>query len=174
MKLKIRNAAKRLEAFTLVEVIVCTAIVSILFVSLYGGIASGFSLVTLARENLRANQVILEKMETIRLYNWDQVNSNGFLPSSFTAPFYPSVITNLVGTNSSGGQQTSLTTNFQAAGSLIYYGTLIITNAPVSDAYATNMKMVTVSLVWTNGKAVRKREMQTFVSQYGMQNYIYY
>src|SRR5437870_1691715 len=99
MKLKIRNAAKRLEAFTLVEVIVCTAIVSILFVSLYGGIASGFSLVTLARENLRANQVILEKMETIRLYNWDQVNSNGFLPSSFTAPFYPSVITNLVGTN---------------------------------------------------------------------------
>jgi prepilin-type N-terminal cleavage/methylation domain-containing protein len=159
-------------AFTLVEVIVCTAVIAILFVSLYGGIASGFALVNLARENLRANQVILEKMETVRLYNWDQVNSNGYIPLTFTAPFFPSVITNMVGTNTDGSSKSVTVTN--QGGGLVYYGTLTITNAPVSDAYKTNMKMVTVSLVWTNGRAVRNRQMQTFISQYGMQNYIYF
>ena len=41
-------------AFSLVEVVVCTAIVSIALVSLYGGISSGFAVINVARENLRA------------------------------------------------------------------------------------------------------------------------
>lgn len=149
---------RRERAFTLIEMAVCTAVMSIIFVSLYGGIASGFGLVKLARENLRANQIIVEKMETIRLYNWDQINSNGFIPATFTAPFFPPPVNN---------------TNSDSSG-VIYYGTLSVTNVPFSAEYSTNMRLVTVSLTWTNANMARIRELQTLVSQNGMQNYIYY
>jgi hypothetical protein len=159
-----------MAAFSLVEVVFAMALVSVLFVSLYGGIASGFGLVNLARENLRANQILVEKMETLRLYSWDQVNSNGFIPSTFTAQFFPSIITNLVDNN---GQTVTNITSF-ANGGITYYGTVLITNAPVADAYATNMKMVTVTLNWTNAGITRIRELSTFVAQNGIQNYVYY
>jgi prepilin-type N-terminal cleavage/methylation domain-containing protein len=173
MTIQPRRSAE--SAFSLVEVIVCTAIMAVVFVSLYGGISSGFAVVNLARENLRANQIIVEKMETIRLYNWDQINSNGFLPPTFSAPFFPGVITNLVATNADGTIQTSLARfDSSTSGGLTYYGTVNITNAPVSDQYSTNMRLVTVSLSWTNRNNVRNRQLQTLVSQNGMQNYIYY
>jgi hypothetical protein len=156
MRIQIKSARYN-SAFSLVEIAVCVGIMSVIFVSLYGGIASGFGLVNLARENLRANQIIIEKMETIRLYNWDQINSNGFIPPTFTAQFFPPASTS---TNSAGA-------------GLTYYGILTLTNAPVSAAYATNMLMVTVSLTWTNGNLPRTRELQTLVSKNGMQNYIY-
>jgi len=173
MTIQPRRSAE--SAFSLVEGIVCTAIMAVVFVSLYGGISSGFAVVNLARENLRANQIIVEKMETIRLYNWDQINSNGFLPPTFSAPFFPGVITNLVATNADGTIQTSLARfDSSTSGGLTYYGTVNITNAPVSDQYSTNMRLVTVSLSWTNRNNVRNRQLQTLVSQNGMQNYIYY
>lgn len=164
--------ARRESAFTLVEMSVSMAIIAVLFVSLYAGIASGFGVVTLARENLRANQIIVEKMETLRLYSWDQVNSNGFIPATFTAPFFPSVITNLVET--ANGGTTTTTTSFGDDKGVVYYGTLTLTNAPVSNAYATNMRMVTVTLTWTNSNIPRTRQLQTFISQNGVQNYVYY
>ena len=75
-------------AFSITEVLVAISIVGVLFLSLYGGITSGFAVVNLARETC-ANQIVLEKMETIRLYTWDQINSNGFIAPTFTASFYP-------------------------------------------------------------------------------------
>lgn len=156
--MRICLANYRERAFTLIEIAVCSAVIAIIFVSLYGGIASGFGLVNLARENLRANQIIVEKMETIRLYNWDQINSNGFLPPTFTAPFFPPPVNN---------------TNGESSG-ITYYGTLQVTNVPFTAEYSTNMRMVKVSLTWTNGNIPRTRELQTLVSQNGIQNYIYY
>ena len=160
-------------AFSLVEVIVCTAIVSIALVSLYGGISSGFAVINVARENLRGNQVLVEKLETIRLYNWDQINSNGFIPATFTAPFFPSVITNLVGTNADGSLKYANYTN-NTGGGLTYFGTVTITNAPFTTPYSTNLRMVTVSLVWTNSNVPRHRQMQTLISANGLQDYIFF
>ena len=40
------------------------------------------------RENLRATQILQERMEPIRLYNWDQINTANFIPASFTEAFY--------------------------------------------------------------------------------------
>jgi hypothetical protein len=149
---------RRTGAFSLIEVAVCTAVISIIFVSLYGGIASGFGLVNLARENLRANQILIEKMETIRLYNWDQINSNGFIPPTFTAPFFPPPV------NSTNSESSGVT----------YYGTMTITNVPFTAEYSTNMRLVTVILTWTNASLPRPRELQTLVTQNGIQNYVYY
>lgn len=140
------------RAFTLVEVLVTVAIVGMSFVSLYSGISMGFALINVSRENLRAVQILQEKVETIRLYNWDQINSNGFIPATFSEPFYPKVATN------SG---------------LVYAGTVVVTNAPISESYRNDLRLVVLTVSWTSGNVTRQREMQTYIARYGLQNYLY-
>jgi len=131
---------------------VATALISVSFISLYAAIAYGFSAVEVSRENLRATQVILEKMETLRLYSWDQINTPGFVPSTFDAPFNPS-------TNATGG--------------FLFQGTVIFTNAPLAESYSSDLRLVLVTVNWTSGNVPRSRQMATLVSRYGLQNYIY-
>src|SRR4051812_3617845 len=66
-------------AFTLVEILVAGSVLAVMAVALYGGISYCFASITLARQNLRATQICLEKMEIVRMYSWEQVNSNGFV-----------------------------------------------------------------------------------------------
>src|SRR6185295_5858215 len=144
------------KAFTLIEVMIAMAVVGILFVSLYAGITSGFGVVNLARENLRATQVLSEKMEEIRLYNWDQMNSFGsstsFIPATFSAPFFPAAA--------------STNTNASGLGGLVYNGTLSVSNCGLTDVtYSNDLLLVTVSVNWTSGIAPRTRVMQTYVSR---------
>ena len=77
------------RAFTLVEVLMATSITTITLIGLLGGISYGFSEIKLSRESLRATQVILEKMEGIRLYTFDQLTSSNMVPATFTAAYYP-------------------------------------------------------------------------------------
>jgi type II secretory pathway pseudopilin PulG len=135
-----------------VEVLVSVAIIGTSFVSLYSGISMGFAIVNVARENLRATQVLQEKMETFRLYNWDQINTAGFIPPTFAEPFYPRNSTNF---------------------GIVYNGTVVVANAPISEIYSSDLRMVILSVNWTSGHVLRQREMRTFVSRYGLQNYIY-
>ncbi len=154
MKLKLKLKAGRLGAgFTLVEVMIGVAVMAVMFISLYLGFTQGFAVIQLARENLRATQVLQEKMETVRLYTWDQLNTAGFIPATFTAPFYAT------GTQSTGG--------------LIYNGTVSISNPAMAESYAGDMKQIDVQLTWTSGSVQRLRTMRTLVSRYGLHNYIY-
>jgi prepilin-type N-terminal cleavage/methylation domain-containing protein len=145
----------RQSAFTLIEVMAAVAIIGIEFVSLYVGMTQGFGIIQIARENLRAAQILQEKMETIRLYTWSQVTSNGFIPTNFQATFYPA------GSRTNQG--------------VVYNGTLTITDSPISSTtgYNTDLKLVLVQLNWTSGNVLRQREMRTMVSHYGLHNYIY-
>ena len=74
-------------AYSMVELLVAMAVLGVMFVSLYSGFSAGFAIIELARENLRATQILQEKMETIRLYTWDQVNTPGFIPTNFVESF---------------------------------------------------------------------------------------
>src|SRR5947208_2753997 len=75
------------RAFTLVEVMTASALLGIMSISLLGALSSGFAVLRLTQEQLRATQILQEKMEIIRLYSWDQVNTPGYVPTSFTAAF---------------------------------------------------------------------------------------
>jgi Tfp pilus assembly protein PilV len=141
------------RAFSLVEALIAVLVLAISFVSLFAAFSTGFTAVEVSRENLRATQVLLEKLETIRLYSWTQINQAGFIPTTFTAPFNPS-------TNAIGG--------------FTFVGTVTITNSPVSEAYSNDLKMVRVQVNWTSATIARKATMSTLVSRYGLQNYIYY
>ena len=142
------------RAFTIVEVAVSMAIVGIIVLAIYGALSTGISTIRMARENLRATQILLEKMEGMRLYTWEQINSPGFVPSSFIVP-YDARATN---TNSAG---------------VLYFGRITITNTPNITTYADSMRLVVVTLDWTTGSRPRSRSIQTYVSQAGIQNYIY-
>src|SRR5437868_10730163 len=121
------GAPRPQSAFTLVEVTMASALAAILFVSAMAGFSNAFGTLQLDRENSRAAQILLEKTEMLRLYDWDQItgnDTNTFVPATFSAPFYPDA----------------------KDGGFDYAGTVTITNAPISATYKDDLRMVTISL----------------------------
>lgn len=148
------NAQERgATAFTLVEVVIAMAVAGVSVIALLSAINSGMLTIQLARENVRATQILLEKTETLRLYSWDQINTSNFLVTSFTELYDPH------GTNGSQG--------------LTYTGTISVASVPMTTAYSDEMKQVTVTLDWSTGSVRRNRSFTTFVARNGLQNYIY-
>ncbi len=141
------------SAFTLIEVMMSSGLLAVMSVTLYMAIAQGFAVAEVARENLRATQILQEKMETIRLYSWDQINQPGFIPFAFT---------NYYDTSGSPGNK-----------GLVYQGTVVVTNVPINETYASNLRWVNIQVTWTSSNTRRQRSMQTYVSMYGLQNYVY-
>ena len=151
----LKNAAcgsRRLSAgFSIVEVCVGMAVVGTSAAALFSGFTSGFFTMQLARENLRATQILQEKTETLRLYSWDQINTSGFIPTTFTAPYDP---------NSTNG-------------GITYHGTLSLGSWPLATSYSNDMRQVTVTVNWQTGSLQRSRSFTTYVARNGLQNYIY-
>jgi type II secretory pathway pseudopilin PulG len=150
-------------AYTLVEVMISIFVLSLMTVSLYAGFFSGFEVVRLSRENLRATQILLQKLEAVRLYNWSEINSTNYLKPTFTDYYNPMGITN--------GSVAATYSGFITLSSL--------SNVVPGD-YQNKMVGVTAKVFWTNyvqkpnaTALVRSRQMQTYVARYGMQNYIY-
>ncbi len=153
-KLKHRRAA----AFSLIEVVVAASVIVVSFVGIFGSLTLGLNVTQLSRENLRATQIMLDKMEGLRLYNWTQVNNTNFLQSSFTNWFYE--------TNSIG-QATASGTGVQ------YNGSVVVAAWPFVSSYGANMRQVTVMVNWTSENINRSRSMVTFVNLSGLQNYVF-
>jgi type II secretory pathway pseudopilin PulG len=148
-------ARKAVSAFTLPEVMVGISLAALMGIALYAGIGVAFSQLRLSRENLRATQILEGKMEVVRQYNWDQVvNLPGFIPSSFTESFF-------------ADNPTNTPSNF------VYTGTVTVTNAPITETYSNDLKMIQIALTWKSGGITHKRQATTFVSQYGLQRYVY-
>jgi type II secretory pathway pseudopilin PulG len=151
-------------AFSLVEVLVAAGIMAIIYASLFAGISSAFNLLETTREDLRATQIMVSRLEGLRLCAWGSAElfNTNIVPPTFTDTFYPPGLNNT------------------ANNGTVYYGTMTITQDPAlspAASYATNMALVTVSVTWTNGSGtptIHTRSMSTYVAKYGLQNYIYY
>ena len=136
-------------AFALPEALFGMVIVGVVFAALYSGMTYGFELVKLSREELRASQILQERFETIRLCNWDQLNSNNFVSATFRAPLYQGL------TNS------------------WYSGTVTIAPPPITQPYSNDLRVITVQLTWTNGVRRCTRNMSSMIARYGLQDYVY-
>ncbi|MEO5802945.1 MAG: hypothetical protein ABIR24_05410 [Verrucomicrobiota bacterium] len=148
MKIKLSTRG----AFSLLEVIAGMVVCGIVMLSLYAGISSGFNITEVARENLRATQVMVEKLETIRLYTFEQIEAPGFIPPTFSEPYFA------IGTN---------------VGNLSYSGTVTISTPPMTPSYSDDLKQVDIQITWTSGGILRTREMSTLIARNGLQAYIY-
>lgn len=151
--MKLRHSTKRESGSTLTETICAVAVLAICMAGLMGALANGFFGMKLTRENQRATQILMEETEMIRLYNWDQINTPGFIPTTFTALYDP--------------QQ-------EGGGGITYTGAVAITSVPFSTSYSTNMRQLTLTLTWKSSKDIlRTRSTTTLVSKDGLQNYVY-
>jgi Tfp pilus assembly protein PilV len=162
MNLPARERSRRgPSAFSLIEVVVAVSVILVAFLAIFANMTFGLSVTQLSRENLRATQIMLDKMEGVRLYSWSQLTNSNFLVPSFTNWFFE---TNNIGMATASGTGIS------------YTGQVLVAAVPFSAFYTNNMRKVTVNVGWASGNAgniTRTRSMSTFVSQAGMQNYIY-
>jgi len=137
-----------------VEAVVAAAILTVAISGVMLSLGYGFLAMQRVRENQRATQIMLEKVEIIRLYSWDQVNTPGFVPSTFTDYYDPKSETNP---------------------GVTYHGTLAIRDAPMSGLnYVTNLREFLITLTWTTqGRVQHTRTLSTLVAKDGIQNYVY-
>src|SRR5437016_7644737 len=96
-------------AYSVVEVLVAVFLLGTLTVALFGAFSSGLAIVQLERENLRATQILVQKMETVRLFTWSQlINATNKFTSTFTDYYNPAA------TNKGTMYQGFITTNAPA------------------------------------------------------------
>ena len=159
MKIKLSvlsRLRRKLAAFSLIESVVAMGVIGTVVGAMISGVATGTFTMRMARENLRATQIMLAKLETIRLYNWDQVLSNGFVKPTFTDIYDPQGATGSQG--------------------VTYTGYVSISNCPApisTKSYATNMRQLTITLNWKTGTLGRTRSVTTYIARDGIQNYVY-
>jgi len=148
--------AHRTDAgFTLVEAVIGLGILGLCVAALSAGLTFNVSTVKYGRETIRATQIMEEKLDTIRLYTWDRINTPGYITSPFYVRFFP--------TNAFSSQALGVT----------YTGTVTIATAPLTGAYKSNLVKITVDLYWPSKPQVRHAQMSTFVGKYGLQSYVY-
>ena len=141
---------------------ICTvAVVGIGFVSLFVAFAYGFTVIRATREDLRATQILTQKIEGIRLCTWAQLSS---CPTNFTDTYATLGSTN--------------------ASSLVYRGTITRgrnTDLPNGSlGYRDQVQLITVTVTWTtpgvcahDPAVTHTRTMQTQSAMYGLQNYLF-
>ena len=151
-----KNKRTAETGFTLPEAMIGVLLAAMMIVALYGCFASGFSMLRVSREDLRATQIILQRMERIRLCTFDQVKDPKINPPVVVEYFDP-----VHETKGGGGiaYTVTFTNNYPPMGT-------------VPLGYRTNMLLVTVSASWLSGKNKHSRSMQTYVARDGIEKYV--
>jgi type II secretory pathway pseudopilin PulG len=152
LKIRLKARARRALAFTLIETVVASFLAAIMVPAIYASTAAGFAMVRVTRENMRATQILLQRMEAIRLSSYKLIQDPSSYPTNSTDYFCNNGTTN--------GAAYTVSYNWQPGP----------TSLPPS--YRTNMLLVTVNASWTSGNVLRTRSMQTYVARYGIQRYV--
>ena len=156
------SCSQRALAFTLTETLISVFLGAIMLTALYSSFTCGFATIRLAREDLRATQIMLKTMESIRLYSFDQITNATYYPTASDS-YDPQ-------DQASGGGGATYAVSFSstapAAGSF-------------PNSYLADMRLISVTVYWTNrcGSAssnllVHSRNMQTYVARNGIENYV--
>jgi hypothetical protein len=117
----------------------------VVVVGLFGAFSFGFSTIKISQEDARASQILLQKLETLRVYDWSKI-TNGYFPKNFTVSYSPN-------------------------GGVTYDGAIEIEPVPTAESYSNTLRQVTVSLSWVSTGVPRYRVVTTLVSQNGIQTY---
>lgn len=144
------------KGFTLVEAVIASSLVTIMFGALYSCFATGYGEVRTTREQLRATQIMLKCLERVRLSTFSQVTDTTINPQSYTEYYDPR-------DQSSGG------------GGVAYNVTFTPSVPPTNslpEGYRTNMLLITVTASWNSGSLQHTRLMQTYVARDGIQSYV--
>ena len=151
---KVRRASA--SGFTLVETLVAILMSAIMLPALFTGLAFAFSSMQAMRENLRATQIIVQRMESLRLAPYKTLQDPAAYPTNAIEYFSPSGQA-----TGKGGTAYTITYNWAPGPSSL------------PPSYRTNVMLVTVTAAWKSGNAAeRTRSMQSYVARYGIQRYV--
>ena len=146
------------KAFFLLEATIGMALLGLIFMAMYTGLVTTTFSVQLSRENLRATQIMTEKLDTIRLYGYKKIVEDPFyMQGPFNVPVYTD------DPSKPGNDATAR----------MFDGAILVEPAPITEPYAADMRMVTIKLMWVTGKMKRTRTMSTLVSKQGLFKYVY-
>src|SRR5213592_3886610 len=122
--------------FTLIESVVGIGVVGVMVVSLYAALTSGVRTVQLGREDQRATQILVQSLDQVRLFSWDQITNSAAVPATFTTYFDPE--------DDHVHSKANAHANYHANShkSLIFKGTVTIADAPNDTTYSGDMKQV--------------------------------
>jgi hypothetical protein len=121
--------------------------------TLFTGLANAFSTVQATRENLRATQILVQRMEAVRLASYKTLQDPGAYPTNSTEYYCPS---------QTSGKGTAYTLQYNWAPG----------PSSLPPSYRTNMLLVTVTASWKTGNLQHTRSMQSYVARYGIQRYV--
>jgi prepilin-type N-terminal cleavage/methylation domain-containing protein len=170
--------------FTLIEVLVASLVGTIIFAALFSGISEGLFFVKEQRDDMRANEIIEQQIESIRLCQWGFANGTNSTPTQlFATNYVPRTFTAYESINGSNATvYTGTITIVTNSASQFNFGSSILSGtnltATLMPSYYTNQfALVTVTVSWQeyHGKQTNfyAKTNQTFVAQNGIQNYIY-
>jgi Tfp pilus assembly protein PilV len=137
--------ARGQQGQTLVEVLVSMLVLMMVVVGLFGAFSFGFSTIKISQEDVRASQILLQKLETLRIYDWSKI-TNAYFPTNFIV-------------------------NYSTNGGVVYDGVIAINPVPAAESYSNSLRQVTVSLSWVSTGVPRHRVVTTLVSENGIQTY---
>lgn len=128
-------------------------ILGVTVAALCGGFSFGFNSIKLSQEEVRADQILVQKLESLRIYQFTNVNS-AYIPTNFTAYYSQS----------------------NAVHGITYNGTIAISpfvpSLVAPEAYSNTLKQVTASISWFSGGMNHTRTMMTLVSTNGICNFV--
>lgn len=126
-------------------------ILGITVAALCGGFSLGFRTIKLSQEEVRADQILMQKLESVRVYNWSLITNN-YIPTNFT---------------------TSFSTTTGAVHGVTYDGTIKVVPfaSATGETYTNTLRQVTASISWNSEGLTHTRTMMTLISQNGIQTY---
>jgi hypothetical protein len=124
-------------------------ILGITVAALCGGFSFGFNSIKLSQEEVRADQIMVQKLETIRMYNFTNVIQPGFITTN--SPAYYSTSNAVHGVTYT--VQVSVTPFVPSA---------------VGESYSNTLRQVTASVSWLSEGMNHTRTMMTLVSTNGI------
>lgn len=147
------------------EALIAMMVLGMTVTAVYSALMTGLRTVRLTREQQRASQILLDTVEMIRLYSWEQLTDTpGFVPASFVVK--------------DSGPVSESTTPTTGKGAVIrtgvtYYGQITLSDPKLGMNYDSRLMQVKVDLVWRSEGMERRRELTTLVAFGGLYSFIY-
>jgi hypothetical protein len=127
-------------------------LLGIVIAALFGGFSFGFNSIKISQEDVRADQILVQKLETVRMYQWTNI-INGYIPTNLPPAYYST-------SNSLHGATYNVTMSVSP-----------FVPSATPEAYQSTLRQVTATVSWFSENMNHTRSMSTLVSSNGLMTY---